>query len=70
MSDAKKSWDPKTPWRGTLKPCPKCGSERLTIKCLLGLDTHWAQCRDCEHSGPFCDTHEEAIASWNKQEGG
>lgn len=44
-----------------LKPCPKCGSERIVV-----LDNNfWFYCRDCSYSCPVCGTLSEAITAWN-----
>lgn len=47
-----------------LKPCPFCGSERVTAECI-----EYVTCRKCGADGPYftdADT-EKAIAAWNKR---
>lgn len=52
-----------------LKPCPFCGSDRVTVRNIS--DGKQAVCKDCkstgapEFNGPDNDAHERARAAWN-----
>ena len=47
------------------KLCPFCGSD----DCHVFPDISWfsVRCRGCDGEGPVKDTHEEAIAAWNRR---
>lgn len=52
-----------------IKPCPKCGSENLSLHGLSWLQVH---CLDCEYCGrghsygSRMDRYNKAIISWNE----
>jgi hypothetical protein len=53
-----------------IKPCPKCGSEDISIKGCLWIVVN---CNICDHQGTAhsygtrCDRYDEAIRGWNKE---
>ena len=53
-----------------INPCPKCGSEDISI---TGLSWIQVNCNSCNHLGqPFsygtrCDRYDEAIRAWNEE---
>lgn len=46
-----------------VRPCPYCGSERLTL--ANGSNLSWVFCKNCTSMGPSCENAEEAVKTWN-----
>lgn len=48
-----------------LKPCPFCGSNDVTVNDAYMHS--YAQCRVCRAEGGLRDSHDEAVAAWNRR---
>lgn len=48
-----------------LKPCPFCGSKDVTVYELY--PSSYARCRVCGAEGSLRDSHDEAVAAWNRR---
>lgn len=48
----------------SLKPCPFCGSSRISVR---GATVFYVVCLDCETSSGCYTDRQEAIAAWNNR---
>ena len=70
-----KPFDPEFPGMETLpkaSSCQKCGSgeQSLRLNGDASSVTPWkVVCEKCGHSGPYEQTFEKAVGSWNQMEG-
>lgn len=55
----------------TIKPCPFCGSEDVTIDYVMTPTGRCINvlCCDCTACGPMVGAEPEAIAAWNQRAG-
>lgn len=54
-----------------IRPCPFCGSTRLTTMTTVSDNNHRVRCEDCRAMGPLSEIvesrDEDAIIEWNKR---
>lgn len=49
----------------TVKPCPFCGSDRITRMRCMGES--WVKCEACGASSSPVSRHEAALPMWNRR---
>jgi hypothetical protein len=51
-----------------LKPCSKCGDNRIVIHGFVNRPKWWCECLVYRHRGPIGKTQKEAERLWNEMQ--
>ena len=52
---------------GELKPCPKCGNDRLSFIIGVVVPKFAVLCEECGEETDFFDAKDKAVEAWNRR---